>query len=122
MGPTFSMQTGPTGSTIKSMDGFGEVYDVPLSDIIRPLESLVDQSKVDSLCLTIEKNPSEVPPVTLLWLKGESGSDYFFGFGGCHRYHAHKKLGRETIPAILQRTELSTLRTFLGSSAPSKLP
>ena len=103
------------------MDGLGEIYDVPISDIIRPLESAVDEGKVESLCATILNNPSEVPPVTLLWLEGESGSNYFFGFGGCHRYNAYKKLGRETIPAILQKSTMTSLRTMMGASTPSNL-
>ena len=103
------------------MDGFGEVHDVPISDIIRPLQSFPVEAKIESICATIEENPTEVPPITLLWLKGESGSDFFFGFGGCHRYEAYKRLGRKTIPAILQKATISTLQTFLGSSAPTKL-
>ena len=104
------------------MDGCGQVYDVPISDIIRPLESVVLSGKVDSLCSTIETNPGEVPPVTLLWVKGESGSNYFFGFGGCHRYNAYKKLGKETIPAILQESTLENLKSMMGDSAPKYLP
>ena len=104
------------------MDGLGEVHDVPICDIMRPLQSVVDHAKVDSLCKTIESNPDAVPPVTLLWLEGESGSNYFFGFGGCHRFEAFKKLGKETIPAILQKSNLSALRTMMGSSAPIHLP
>lgn len=104
------------------LDGVGDVYDVPISDIIRPLESTVDKAKVESLCLTIQQNPSEVPPVTLLWLNGESGSDYFFGFGGCHRYEAYKKLGRETIPSVLQKSNISSLKAMMGASTPTILP
>jgi sulfiredoxin len=104
------------------MDGVGEVHNVPIRDIMRPLQSLVDHSKVESLCKTIESTPDEVPPVTLLWLKGDSGSNYFFGFGGCHRYEAYKKLRKETIPAILQKSNLSTLQAMMGASAPLNLP
>jgi sulfiredoxin len=104
------------------MDGLGEVHHVPISDIMRPLQSVVDHAKVESLCETIQLTPDEVPPVTLLWVEGESGSNYFFGFGGCHRYEAFKKLGRQTIPAILQKSSLSTLKTMMGASAPTNLP
>ncbi len=104
------------------MDGLGEVHDVPICDIMRPLQSVVDHAKVESLCRTIELTPDEVPPVTLLWLEGESGSSYFFGFGGCHRFEAFRKLGKETIPAILQKSNLTTLQTMMGASAPTHLP
>ncbi len=104
------------------MDGCGEVYDVAISDIIRPLESVVIEGKVNSLCSTLLTEPGSVPPVTLLWIQGESGSNYFFGFGGCHRYNAYKKLGKDTIPAILQRSTLENLKSMMGASAPSYLP
>eukprot|EP01065_Artemidia_motanka_P048830 TRINITY_DN7975_c2_g1_i1.p1 TRINITY_DN7975_c2_g1~~TRINITY_DN7975_c2_g1_i1.p1 ORF type:complete len:124 (+),score=37.46 TRINITY_DN7975_c2_g1_i1:50-373(+) len=101
-------------------DGAGEVHDVPMSVISRPLQSVVDEAKVQSLMETLreQEGQDKVPPVTLLWLEGSKGGNYYFGFGGCHRYTAHKRLGRETIRAIMQRTDVSTLRTLLGSACP----
>ena len=59
------------------MDGFGEVHDVPISDIIRPLQSFPVEAKIESICATIEENPTEVPPITLdgrgRRLQGHSG-------------------------------------------------
>ena len=103
-------------------DGAGEIHDVPIEVIRRPLVPMVDEDKVGSLCgaLTVGKD-GEIPPVTVLWVQGSQGGDYYFAFGGCHRYEAYKRSGRKTIPAILQKIPLSTLQTMLGASAPKEL-
>jgi sulfiredoxin len=104
-------------------DGKGVLADVPLAVITRPLQTPVDGAKVSSLMATL-RDPSrahEVPPVTLLWLTGEQGGQYYYSFGGCHRYTAHARLGSATVPAVLQRATLAELRMFLGASAPQRL-
>ena len=104
-------------------DGKGVVADVPLSAITRPLDTPVDEAKVRSLMETL-RDPAtagNVPPVTLLWLTGENGGQYYFSFGGCHRYTAHQRLGSETMRAVLQRATLAELRLVLGASTPIRL-
>ena len=104
-------------------DGRGVVADVPLHAITRPLPTPVDEAKVASLMATL-RDPATaggVPPVTLLWLTGEEGGQYYFSFGGCHRVTAHARLGSATLPAVLQRATLAELRLFLGASTPARL-
>ncbi|XP_064457151.1 sulfiredoxin-1-like [Ornithodoros turicata] len=98
-----------------------KVYDVPLEDIIRPIPiSSFDEDRVRSLVELLE-NPNtkdQVAPVDLLWIKGRLGGNYYYAFGGNHRFEAHYRMGLSTIRAKLIRSTITDLQTYLGVHTP----
>ena len=47
-------------------------------------------------------------PIDLLEIDGK-----LYGFNGCHRYNAHKRLGLKTIEAKVRMVDKATLRLHL---------
>ena len=80
---------------------------VPIDAINRPHDSVIDEDKVAELMRSI----SEIglrEPVDLIEFEGK-----FYGFNGCHRYTAHKRLGRTTIEDNISQVDRATLRLHL---------
>ena len=89
------------------------IVDLPLSAIRRPLAGsrADDELKVEALAASIaecgQREPIDV-------LECPPGSGKYFGFSGCHRFAAMKKLGRETIRCRVRGVSEATLRMHLA--------
>ncbi|WP_115019426.1 sulfiredoxin [Synechococcus sp. UW140] len=80
---------------------------VQIADIIRPHQSILDQAKLEYLVESI-KDIGLQEPIDLLEFDGK-----LYGFNGCHRYNAHKRLGLQTIEAKVRTVDKATFRLHL---------
>ncbi|KAL7748468.1 hypothetical protein RI367_006163 [Sorochytrium milnesiophthora] len=98
-----------------------QVYDIPMSAISRPIPSVLNEDKVQDFMKVIEAG-TDMTPIEVMHLEKPSTKNpgetlsYLFAFGGCHRWEAHKRLGRPTVRARLIGVTEDTLRGHLGAS------
>ncbi|KAL9695658.1 hypothetical protein quinque_014943 [Culex quinquefasciatus] len=87
----------PPPATMTSVHsaGIAEVHEMPMSAIVRPIPSELDNAKVESLMATIQ-DPNQAN-------------------------NAHRRLGRPTITAKLVKSSLADLQHYLGGSCPKSL-
>ena len=80
---------------------------VKRSEINRPHLTPIDEAKVTRLMESIREIGLQ-EPIDLLEMEGK-----LYGFNGCHRFTAHKRLGLDTIKANIRQVDRATFRLHL---------
>ncbi|KZF24041.1 sulfiredoxin [Xylona heveae TC161] len=107
---------------------------IPLKDILRPIQPVLDESKVESMVCTLA-NPAEkytyrpdadesetpLPAVDVLQYRrpeaeGRPERIFNFAMGSCHRLSAYTRSETEKVPAKVHKVTLSQLKMYLGAS------
>ncbi len=84
------------------------ILDIPIDQIHRPLYRENDPDKVRSLMTSIAAIGLQ-EPIDVLEVDGQ-----YYGFSGCHRYEACRRLGHPTIRCRVRRAPLSVLKMHLA--------
>ena len=85
-----------------------DIREIPLREIRRPLPRENDQNKVTALMESIKEEGLR-EPIDVLEVDGQ-----YYGFSGCHRFEAHKRLGKETIRCRVRKAPRSVLHRHLA--------
>ena len=109
---------------------------IPLSEIKRPIPPVLDYQKIDAMLSTLKGTPmasatckveditaGELPPIDVFKIR-ENGENYYFAFGGCHRFQAYDRISKETGEEVMVKSRIlpatrKTLRIYLGASVDS---
>ncbi|AWU75114.1 hypothetical protein CAS74_003467 [Pichia kudriavzevii] len=107
---------------------YGNIQDVPLADIIRPIMPVLDSAKIDTMVSTLKGDPTpsatctmeniiagELPPIDVLMVS-DKGVKKYFAFGGCHRFQAYEKAGVPMVRCKVLPSTKGQLKVYLGSS------
>ena len=84
------------------------IEEVPLHQIRRPLYCQHDPTKIEHLMESISAIGLQ-EPIDILEVEGE-----FYGFSGCHRFEACRRLGHKTIRCRVRRAPRSVLNYHLA--------
>ncbi|ASC70770.1 hypothetical protein XM38_017170 [Halomicronema hongdechloris C2206] len=84
------------------------IADIPIDQIHRPLYRQTDPEKVATLMASIQEQGLQ-DPIDVLEVEGR-----YYGFSGCHRYEACRRLGHQTICCRVRRAPRSVLHLHLA--------
>ncbi|KAI9140537.1 ParB/Sulfiredoxin [Paraphysoderma sedebokerense] len=104
-----------------------EPIEIPMNVVSRPIQSVLDEAKVMEFMESI-KAGDQFTPIEVLHLQRPNRSNpsepynYYFAFGGCHRWEAHKRLNCRNIRARIIPVTEDTIRAPVGDSLKFKEP
>lgn len=84
------------------------IQEVPLQAIRRPLYCQHDSAKLKALMASISTIGLQ-EPIEVLEVEGA-----FYGFSGCHRFEACRRLGYDTIRCRVRQAPQSVLNSHLA--------
>ncbi|MEO0456572.1 MAG: sulfiredoxin [Cyanobacteria bacterium P01_A01_bin.114] len=84
------------------------IEEIPIKQIRRPLYRQNDPVKVKALMASIAEVGLQ-EPIDVLEVEGD-----YYGFSGCHRYEACRRLGHETIRCRVRKAPQSVLRHHIA--------
>lgn len=84
------------------------IEEIPISQIRRPLLRWNDAAKVTALMASIDADGLQ-EPIDVLEVEGQ-----YYGFSGCHRFEACRRLGHKTIRCRVRKAPVSVLRHHLA--------
>ena len=105
---------------------------VPLSEIKRPIPPVLDYQKIDAMLSTLKGVPmesatykveditaGELPPIDVFKIR--KWKNFYFAFGGCHRFQAYDRISKETEKEVMVKSRIlpatrKSLRIYLGAS------
>ncbi|KAK9319995.1 ParB/Sulfiredoxin [Lipomyces orientalis] len=93
---------------------------LPLASIRRPIVPVLDEDKIGRMIETLSRTDPEaiddgLPPIDVLRVR-KNGKDWYFGFGGCHRFQAYERTGKQTVKCKIVPVTESMLKMYVGGS------
>lgn len=115
--------------------GLNKISEIPLSQIRRPIAPVLDFQKIDAMVSTMKGVPEasktctieeaskmdgQLPPIDVVCVR-HNGQNFYFGFGGCHRFQAYERIRDQTGKDVLVRCKVipatkDQLKLYVGSS------
>ncbi|KAK9462606.1 ParB/Sulfiredoxin [Lipomyces oligophaga] len=93
---------------------------LPLDSIRRPIMPVLDEEKISRMIETLKTTDPDsiddgLPPIDILRVR-KNGKDWYFGFGGCHRFQAYERTGRKIAKCKVVPVTESMLKMYVGGS------
>ncbi|KAK9448322.1 ParB/Sulfiredoxin [Limtongia smithiae] len=100
--------------------GMNRISFLPIDQIRRPIVPVLDEEKISRMIETLAHTDPEaiddgLPPIDVLRVR-KNGKDWYFGFGGCHRFQAYERTGKKTVKCKIVPVTEKMLSLYVGGS------